>query len=134
MAIKIKAKLFWAQLNETNEMSGKYQVDLAQLSPEAVKELSTLGIKVNKRDDDQYDRGHYITCKSTLPIKATDSNGLPLATDIRIGNGSDAIAVVNSYEWEFKGKKGTSPTLNTLVVSNLIEYESSDSIPEGVAV
>lgn len=134
MAIKIKAKLFWAQLNETNEMSGKYQVDLAQLSPEAVKELSTLGIKVNKRDDDQYDRGHYITCKSTLPIKATDSNGLPLATDIRIGNGSDAIAVVNSYEWEFKGKKGTSPTLNTLVVSNLIEYESSDSIPEGAAV
>jgi hypothetical protein len=134
MAIKIKAKLFWAQLNETNEMSGKYQVDLANLSPEAVKELSTLGIKVNKRDDDQYDRGHYITCKSTLPIKATDSNGVPIATDIRIGNGSDAVAVVASYDWEFKGKKGTSPTLNTLIINNLIEYESSDSIPEGVAV
>lgn len=134
MSIKIKAKLFWAQLNETNEMSGKYQVDLANLSPEAVKELTALGIKVNSRADDQYERGNYITCKSINPIKAIDSYGVPLATDLRIGNGSDAIAVVSAYTWEFKGKKGTSPTLNTLVINNLIEYESSDFVPEGIAV
>lgn len=134
MGIKIKAKLFWAQLNETNEMSGKYQVDLAQLSDAAVKELTALGINVNKREDDEYERGHYITCKSTYPIKATNSDGLPIATDIRVGNGSDAIAVVDAYEWKFKGKSGKSPSLTTLVVTDLVAYEAAGSIPEGVAV
>lgn len=134
MAIKIKAKLFWAQLNEPNEMSGKYQVDLAQLSDAAVKELTALGINVNKREDDEYERGHYITCKSTYPIKATNSDGLPIATDIRVGNGSDAIAVVDAYEWKFKGKSGKSPSLTTLVVTDLVAYEAAGSIPEGVAV
>lgn len=134
MAIKIKAKLFWAQLNEPNEMSGKYQVDLANLSPDAVKELTALGIKVNKRDNDDYERGHYITCKSTYPIKATDNNGLPIATDVRVGNGSDAVAVVDTYDWKFKGKSGKSPSLTTLVVTDLINYEAAGSIPEGVAV
>ena len=134
MGIKIKAKLFWAQLNETNEMSGKYQVDLAQLSDAAVKELTALGINVNKREDDEYERGHYITCKSTYPIKATNNDGVPIATDVRVGNGSDAIAVVDSYEWKFKGKSGKSPSLTTLVVTDLVAYEAAGSIPEGVAV
>jgi hypothetical protein len=134
MAIKIKAKLFWAQLNEPNEMSGKYQVDLANLSADAVKELTALGINVNKREDDEYERGHYITCKSTYAIKATDSNGVPIATDVRVGNGSDAIAVVDAYEWKFKGKSGKSPSLTTLVVTDLVAYEAAGSIPEGVAV
>ena len=134
MSIKIKAKLFWAQLNETNEMSGKYQVDLAQLSEDAVKELASLGIKANKREDDTYERGSYITCKSTFPIKATDSAGLPIPTDVRLGNGSDAIAVVDAFDWKFKGKSGKSPSLTTLVVTDIVHYESAGIIPEGVAV
>jgi len=134
MAIKLKAKLFWAQLNEPNEMSGKYQVDLANLSDAAVKELTALGINVNERADDEFGRGKYITCKSTYPIKATDDNGLPIATDIRIGNGSEAIAVVDAYDWKFKGKSGKSPSLTTLVVTDLIAYAAEGSIPEGVAV
>jgi hypothetical protein len=134
MAIKIKAKLFWAQLNEPNEMSEKYQVDLANLSADAVKELTALGVNVNKKEDDIHERGHYITCKSTYPIKATDSNGVPIATDIRIGNGSEAIAVVDTYDWKFKGKSGKSPSLTTLVVTDLVAYEAAGSIPDGVAV
>lgn len=134
MAIKIKAKLFWAQLNEPNEMSGKYQVDLCNLSFQAVKELKDAGINVNNRADDEYGRGDYITCKSTYPIKAIDGDGVPISTDVRIGNGSEAIAVVDSYEWKFKGKSGKSPSLTTLAVTDLVAYEAAGSIPEGAAV
>lgn len=134
MAIKIKAKLFWAQLNEPNEMSGKYQVDLCNLSFQAVKELKDAGITVNNRADDQYERGDYITCKSTYPIKAIDGDGVPFSTDVRIGNGSEAIAVVDTYDWKFKGKSGKSPSLTTLAITDLIAYEAAGSVPEGVAV
>ena len=134
MAIKIKAKLFWAQLNEPNEMSGKYQVDLCNLSFQAVKELKDAGISVNNRADDQYERGDYITCKSTYPIKAIDGDGVPFSTDVRIGNGSEAIAIVDTYDWKFKGKSGKSPSLTTLAITDLVAYEAAGSIPEGVAV
>jgi hypothetical protein len=134
MSIKIKANVFWAQLNEPNEMSGKYQVDLANLSDAAVAELLKLGIKVLNRADDQYERGNYITCKSTYPIKATDNDGLPIPSDTRIGNGSEAIAVVDAFEWTFKGKKGKSPSLSTLVITEIVHYEATDAVPEGSAV
>jgi hypothetical protein len=39
-----------------------------------------------------------------------------------IGNGSRVVASVGSYDWEFKGKKGTSPSLKRLVVTDLVEF------------
>jgi len=124
--VKINAKVEWAFLNSPNEMSGKYQVDLCNLSPKAVDALQGLGITIQYRDD-KPGKGSYITCKSSNPIKAYDEAGMPLGTDVSVGNGSGATALVGFYEWTFKSKKGVSPSLNKLVITDLIEYGGNDA-------
>lgn len=119
--ITLKGDIMWAQLEDVNEMSGKYQVDLCNLSDNAVDALETLGIQANYKED----RGSFITCKSSRPIYAKGADGESLR-GIKIGNGSKAVGVINAYEWTFKGKKGVSPSLNTLVVTDLEVYEADE--------
>ncbi len=127
-AIRLNCILFWAQLKKVNDMSGKYQVVLTNLSPAAVAALKAIGITPQVRED-KPEQGVFITCKSANPIKAYDDNGVEI--DVLIGNGSSAIATVSAYEWSFKGKHGISPTLNRLTVTNLIEAQLDDGDDEG---
>jgi hypothetical protein len=111
--------IFWANLEKVNDMSGKYQVDIGNLSDEQVASLAK--IKVIPRTNDL--KGRFITCKSSRPIKALDGNGNPL-TGTKIGNGTSANALIGSYEWKAPvgNKKGVSPSLAKLVITKLIEY------------
>lgn len=118
--IKINATIEWANLSEPNSMSGKFQVDLCNLSDSAVEGLSEMGIEARYRED-KPEKGHYITCKSARPIKATDTEGK--SVNEKVGNGSKATAIVGFYEWEFKKKKGVSPSLQKLVITDLVIYE-----------
>lgn len=127
--IKISATVEWAFLNKPNEMSGKYQLDLTNLSDKAVKALAEMGIKAAFRDD-KADKGHYITCKSARPIKAYGEDGKALGEDILVGNGSKATAVIGYYDWQFKNKKGRSPSLGTLVITDLKQYGGSGDIED----
>jgi len=120
--IKIAANIQWAFLNKPNEMSGKYQIDLCNLSKQAVSALDAMGIKANYRDD-KAEKGHYITCKSARPIKAYDETGTIIPEDVLVGNGSKATCVVGYYEWTFKNKKGKSPSLVKLIITDLKTYE-----------
>jgi hypothetical protein len=70
---------------------------------------------------DKEGQGRYITCKSANPIKAFDNDGVELA-GVKIGNGSKAKAIITSYEWKYKNKKGVSPSLKKLVITDLVEY------------
>jgi len=128
MTSVIKATIMWAQLEDKNEMSGKYQVDLTQLSDGAVASLESDGIEVRYKDD----RGHFITCKSTRPIYAIGSAGDSLR-GVSVGNGSQAVAKVGSFEWKFKGKTGISPSLSNLTITELEVYDvgedGSDNSP-----
>lgn len=121
--IKLRADVMWAYLNTPNEMSGKYQVDLCNLSPAAVKALEGMGIEVRNKED----RGYYITCKSQNPIRAYDDSGLEM-TGVVVGNGSKAVAVVGSYAWTWKNKEGVSPSLKKLVIEELVSYEEPDAV------
>lgn len=116
-AVKVKAEVMWAFLNKPNEMSGKYQVDLCNLSDKAVDALEEMGIEVKTKEG----KGKYITCKSQRPIAAYDDGGSLLEGDI-LGNGSKAAAVITPYAWSFKGKKGVSPSLRKMVVTELVAY------------
>lgn len=117
--VKVKCDLFWAQLSKQNEMSGKYQVDLCNLSDAACKALEEMGIEI-KSNKDKPEQGKYVTCKSSNPIKAFDNDGDEISE--LVGNGSKAKAVISSYEWKYKNKSGVSPSLNKLVVTDLVEY------------
>jgi len=139
--IKIAATIYWADLYEKNELADAYQVVLGNLSDAAVAKLEEVGLTVAdpsgavKEDDDgnevpdekKREMGRYITCKSkNFPIKAYDSDGVIIPQDTKIGNGSKAKAVVSAYPWKFKNKKGFSPTLERLIVSDLVEYVAGD--------
>lgn len=121
--IKLKAEVMWANLDVRNEMSGKYQVDLCNLSPAAAQALRDMGIDVKSKED----KGDFITCKSNNPIRAYDTSGNEL-DGVMVGNGSKAIAVIGSYTWTFKNKEGVSPSLKKLVISELVQYEDSDIV------
>lgn len=121
--IKLKADVMWANLDIRNEMSGKYQVDLCNLSAGAAQALRDMGIEVKNKDD----KGDFITCKSNNPIRAYDANGLEL-DGVSVGNGSKAIAVIGSYAWSFRNKEGVSPSLKKLVITELVSYTDAEPV------
>lgn len=123
--VKVKATIMWCFHNKINEMSQKYTIDLCNLSDNAVKALEEFGINVLKRED-KPEKGFYITCKSTLPIKLFDSSGKDLS-DVAIGNGSTVTAVVSKYPWKYQRKEGWSPSLSKGVVDNLVVYTADNS-------
>jgi hypothetical protein len=120
----VKGTAFWAQLDQINSYSGKYQVDVSNLSAPAVEALQERGIAVKNKGDD---RGFFITCKSKFPIEAADTTGETLQ-GVQLGNGSGVTAVISSYEWTSpQGKKGVSPNLKKLVVTDLVIYDKDGS-------
>ena len=119
-AVKIKADIMWAYLDKPNDMSGKYQVDLCNLSDKAASALEELGLEVKVKEG----KGKYITCKSTRPMLAYDDGG-SILDGSTVGNGSKAVALVGSYSWSYQKKKGTSPALKRLVITELMEYAGS---------
>jgi hypothetical protein len=125
--LKIKCDIYWAQLNKMNEMSGAYQVNLCNLSDAAAEALEEMGLSVNQDSEKKADMGKYITCKSkNKPMKAFDVDGDEITEDI--GNGSKAKALVGTYSWTYKNKKGVSASLIKLVVTDLVEYEGGGGI------
>jgi hypothetical protein len=125
--VKIKCDIYWAQLNKMNDLSGAYQVNLCNLSDAAAEALEEMGLSVNQDSEKKADMGKYITCKSReKPMKAFDVDGDEITEDI--GNGSKAKALVTTYHWTHKNKKGISPSLIKLVVTDLVEYAGGGGI------
>jgi len=129
--IKCNATINWAFLNKPNEMSGKYQFDACNLSQNAVSALKEMGINVQYKED-KPEKGYYITCKSARPIKAYDENGVIIPEDVLVGNGSKATLVIGYYEWQFKNKKGKSPSAVKVVITDLVEYGGTGGDVEDV--
>ena len=108
--VKVQADLFWAFLDTPNQMSGKYQVDLCNLSKEAIKTLEGMGVNVRKKDD-KPEQGFFITAKSVnYPITATDSDGNPIKA--KVANGSKGVALLKPYEYTYRNQKGVGVGIN----------------------
>ena len=120
-AVKIKADIMWAYLTKPNEMSGKYQVDLCNLSDKATEALQDMGLDVKSKEG----KGKYITCKSTRPITIYDDGGSVLDGSV-LGNGSKAVALVDAWEWQYQKKKGISPGLKKLVITEFKAYNGAE--------
>lgn len=117
--LKIEADLMWAFLDTPNAMSGKYQVDLCNLSNNAIKALEELGVNVRNKDD----KGFFITAKSkNYPISAIDEKGAPVFA--KVGNGSRGIALIKPYAYKVNGKSGVGVGINKLIVTKLVEYNA----------
>jgi stalled ribosome alternative rescue factor ArfA len=124
--VTVKATVMWCNHNKLNEMSNKYQLELTNLSDNAVKALEGIGLEVRKRED-KPEKGFYITCKSVRQMdKIFDKTGASLI-DVAIGNGSTGTAIVGTYDWSFKNKKGLSASLIKMTIDNLVAYDAEDT-------
>lgn len=121
--VKLQAEIQWAFFDKVSDMSGKYQVDLTNLSDQAVKALEAIGVAVRKRED-KPEKGWFVTVKSNNPIKPVDEKGNTITATV--ANGSKATALVSAYQWTWKNKSGVSPSLMKIVITDLKEYK-----PEG---
>ena len=125
--VPIHADVFWASLDTPNKLSNKYQVDLSNLSKEAVRELEAMGVTV-KNEAKRPDQGFFVTAKSkNYPITAVDENGNLIK--VKVANGSKCLALIKTYDASFQGKKGVGVGVSKLIVKELIEYK-----PEGVSL
>jgi hypothetical protein len=115
--VTLNTTLYWANLQNKNDMSGKYQVDMSLLSDAAIQALEERGLSVKTKDDD---RGNFITVKSSNPIRAYNTHGDEISC--LVGNGSKAKAVLGHYDWQFQGKQGRSASCLKLVITDLNEY------------
>ncbi len=113
-------ELMWPFLYERNKLSGKYQVDLVNLTPEQVTAIEKTGVNVRQKDD----RGFFVTCKSSnYEITPHDKNGDVIPATRKVGNGSRADIMVKPYAWKGPtGNSGMSLGISKLVVTDLNEY------------
>lgn len=124
--VVIKADLMWAFLDTPNKKSKKYQVDLCNLSDQAIAALKDSGVKVK---NDKPEKGSYITAKSSkYPIKAELEDGSPVKC--KVSNGSKAVATVKPYMWSWDGDTGIGVGINKLVITDLIEYDEANTPAE----
>lgn len=126
--LAVKAVLFWPNLSVVNKKSGKYQVDLANLSPAAVAALSEQGVNVRNKADDRND---FITVKSKYTLDPVTPEGD--AVEAMIGNGTTAtvnLKIKNGRHPEFGAY--TLASVQKLVVEDIVEYESNDEDGEAV--
>src|SRR6056300_187502 len=115
--VKVKGQIFWSRHNEPYD-DGRYGVDIGQLSEQAVAKLQDEAMIDVKHKETQ---DFHVTCKSNYPIKMVDSEGNEITG--KIGNGSDCIAIIDPYTYNYKGKKGVSAGIRgEVVVTNLIEF------------
>lgn len=121
MIVLKNCELRWAFLKTPNDLSGKHQVDLVNLSKENSRILKDAGIEV--RDGAAKDAGDYITAKSNIPVRCVDATKNPMSEEIKIGNGTVGNVLINPYDWKFKGKEGVGAGLQAIQVVDLIEYK-----------
>lgn len=118
----VKATLHWAKLDRVDDMSGKYGVQLSNLSDAAVNALSAWEVDVKERED-KPEYGRYIKCSSKFEIPALDEEEQPIKGFI--GNGSEAIVKIKRREWEFKKKSGVSADITKLTITKLVNDSTS---------
>jgi hypothetical protein len=127
--LKVQAEVMWAFLDKPNELSGKYQVDLCNLSKDAAKALTEMGVSVRKRED-QPEKGFFVTAKSSnYPIKTVDMDG-NVINGIKVANGSKAVALLAPYEYTYQKKKGVAVGIDKLIITDLKIYESDVEVDE----
>lgn len=118
--VRFKAEIYWANLERLGEQSGKYEFNACNLNDKTVEALENLGLEVKMKEKNP-EMGRYVTFRSKRPIPAYDEDGDRLDGSL-VGNESEAIITAGAYDWEFKGKKGTSATCKKLVITDLKEY------------
>ena len=128
----ISGKAYWTSIaspNTTFDPDGVWTIDVGNLDKNSIDQLKTDGLTVKNKGDD---RGDFVTIKRKVRRKDGQMNRTPDLVDAKkrqmtstmIGNGSDVNVLYGTYDWEFKGRTGTSADLKSIQVTNLIPFSS----------
>ena len=128
----INGKAYWAAVaspNTTFDPDGMWTVDVCNLDEKNVKLAKKDGISIKNKGDD---RGDFVTIKRKVRRKDGGMNRAPELMDaqkrtlsnVMIGNGSVVNVLYNTYDWEYRGRQGTSADLRSVQVVDLIPYNS----------
>jgi hypothetical protein len=122
--------LYWANLRQRNDMSGKYQVDLCNLNEKQKEALEDAGISVRNKSDD---RGDFVTAKSkNFEIIAFNKEGAEIPEDVLVGNGTKANVITETYEWKHAPTKRSGVSLGIkiggLVVTDMNQYMPTSDV------
>ena len=128
----INGKAYWAAIaspNTTFDPDGMWTVDVCNLDEKNVNLAKKDGLSIKNKGDD---RGDFVTIKRKVRRKDGGMNRAPELMDaqkrtlsnVMIGNGSVVNVLYNTYDWEYRGRKGTSADLRSLQVVDLIPYNS----------
>ncbi len=121
--IAVNATLYWANLTKVNPRSGKYQVDLGNLSPAAKAALEEQGVNVRNKGDE---KGDFITCKSQYEITPKTEAGDVI--NAIVGNGSQAKVGLRIKSGTHKVHgPWTVASILDLLVTDLVAYESDET-------
>lgn len=130
--IVVSGVAYWAYLDHTNELSGKYQIDIGQLDDATVAKLAAVGIKAKNKPDKEgkNERGNFITPKSNKPPMVVDRSKQPIVDPSAIGNGSQVMAVVRPFLGKNVANMGLG--LQVLQVVSLVAPPSKalDMLPD----
>ncbi len=128
----ITGKAYWASVaapNTTFDVDGTWTIDVGNLDKKAIEQVKADGLTLKNKGDD---RGDFVTIKRKVKRKDGNSNQAPNVVDAQkrplintlIGNGSEVNVLYSTYDWEFKGRKGTSADLKSVQVTDLIPYDT----------
>ena len=121
----ISGKAYWTKLNQKDEYSSKYQMDIGNLSEETKELLTDNGVLLKNKEDD---RGEFITARSKYTVPVMTSDKTPFDNETLIGNGSEVkVRVAFNKTHPMVDKYGTSLYLNKVQIVDLIKYGEQDS-------
>ena len=140
----IRCTLVWPFLARVNDLSDKYQVDLANLDKKVAAQLKKLGVNVRKEDQKKlkaredsggtiFDRGLFVTAKSQRQFFTVyDGSRDNIMEDTsKIGNGTQAKVLVKLIPYNNKFGEGIFVGLGDILITDLVEYhDSSDELFE----
>jgi hypothetical protein len=123
----LRGQAYWASVRKPNEMSGKLQMDVGNMDKDSLALLKKADIPTKNKGDE---RGDFITLKGSpqYPPKVTDSQNNQLPEPVQIGNGSKVKVPFQPYDWDFKGKTGTSIGLNSVMILEMVIFSSGDAM------
>lgn len=116
--------------------TGKYSIQIANLSQAAVAKLESMGIDVKAKEDDKFERGQFIECKSKFPINNEGKYAMLFESDGKtkieclpeeIGYGSTVRATIRPYQTD----DGYKPSLVKMSVEDLVHPEVAVGDEEG---
>lgn len=129
--MKIKATLNFFR-RDRSDYSGKYEVNLCNLSPAVVKVLEkdhgVTQLRTEDEDHKNHSWGTFTVARSEYELRVLDSKKRPISDDVMLGNGTVVYASVSPYPWTYKGKKGVSLGCAGIQVIELVEYSTNDAI------